>query len=376
VVRDKIINMKYISEISETGLSACENSQLFLQSSMWGEFKSRFGWEARAFFVNFSQNDLDLKTPVLVLTRRLVRGFSFAYIPWGPQLSSALQQAEIFSYDQRPQAMAQLSAMLKPYLVRNTAFIRFDFPWFYTESASEKSCINDLRRENDLLLASGFKQAAAAVQPPDTVIIDLEPCCDELLSGMKSKWRYNISLAAKKGVTVEKCGAEKIETFYSLLKETALRDGLSIHNINYYKTLFDVCAGKENEKIFLYLANHESDILGAIVVLFRGNYATYLYGASSNEKRNLMASYALQWKAMQDAKDSGCRFYDLFGIPPSDDPNHPMEGLYRFKTGFGGSIIHRPGSWDYPYKRMIYNLFNAAEKYRKKILNRKKKKNK
>jgi lipid II:glycine glycyltransferase (peptidoglycan interpeptide bridge formation enzyme) len=76
---------------------------------------------------------------------------------------------------------------------------------------------------------------------------------------------------------------------------------------------------------------------------------------------------------MQDAKEAGCVNYDLFGIPPDDNPNHPMAGLYRFKTGFGGKIIHRPGSWDYPCKKIVYGLFNVAEGVRKKLRDRKKK---
>jgi lipid II:glycine glycyltransferase (peptidoglycan interpeptide bridge formation enzyme) len=108
-------------------------------------------------------------------------------------------------------------------------------------------------------------------------------------------------------------------------------------------------------------------------VLFRKNAATYLYGASSNEDRNLMAGYALQWKAMQDARAFGCTQYDLFGIPPSPDPNHPMAGLYRFKTGFGGRIIHRPGSWDFPYRPLVRKVFSVAEAMRKGIRTLKKK---
>ncbi|MCL2068259.1 MAG: peptidoglycan bridge formation glycyltransferase FemA/FemB family protein, partial [Treponema sp.] len=75
-----------------------------------------------------------------------------------------------------------------------------------------------------------------------------------------------------------------------------------------------------------------------------------------------------------DAKEAGCIYYDLFGIPPDDNPTHPMAGLYRFKTGFGGQIIHRPGSWDFPYKPAIYCLFNIAEALRKKIRDKKKRK--
>jgi lipid II:glycine glycyltransferase (peptidoglycan interpeptide bridge formation enzyme) len=85
-----------------------------------------------------------------------------------------------------------------------------------------------------------------------------------------------------------------------------------------------------------------------------------------------MAPYALQWKAMEDARAAGCLEYDLFGIPPRDDPNHPMAGLYRFKTGFGGTIIHRNGSWDYPYRPVVKSLFEAAEGLRKQLRSMKK----
>ena len=88
-----------------------------------------------------------------------------------------------------------------------------------------------------------------------------------------------------------------------------------------------------------------------------------------------MAPYALQARAMEDAWEMGCRVYDLFGIPPKEDPSHPMAGLYRFKTGFGGRIVHRPGCWDYPYKPLAMKLFYSVESLRKNLRDRKKRKN-
>jgi lipid II:glycine glycyltransferase (peptidoglycan interpeptide bridge formation enzyme) len=78
-------------------------------------------------------------------------------------------------------------------------------------------------------------------------------------------------------------------------------------------------------------------------VVRHGRQGWYLYGASSNVKRNLMPSYALQWAAMRDLRVEGCLSYDLFGIPPYAEAGHPMFGLYQFKTGFGGRIVHTPG---------------------------------
>ena len=117
-------------------------------------------------------------------------------------------------------------------------------------------------------------------------------------------------------------------------------------------------------EVGLFTATYEGELIAGIIVLLYGNRATYLYGASSNSKRNLMPNYALQWEAMKYAKETGCDEYDLFGIPPENDPGHPMYGLYRFKTGFGGKIIRRPGCWDLPLNPAGYRLYRTAEKVR------------
>ena len=278
------------------------------------------------------------------------------YIPWGPELPAD------FPNDQNlyAAATAELARALRPFL--RSVFIRFDPPWF------------DSNGGMSLPLTGKFRRAGADIQPPDTVLVDLTPPLVDILSTMKPKCRYNIGLAQKHDVAV--CEQESnIKVFYRLLEETALRDGIAVHSIEYYRALFEESLGENSQavptQLRLYTARHENDDIAAIMALFRGKQATYLYGASSNIKRNLMAPYALQWKAMQDAKTFGCTVYDLFGIPPDESPGHPMAGLYRFKTGFGGTIIHRPGSWDYPYKPVFHALFKIAETLRKKIMQRK-----
>jgi lipid II:glycine glycyltransferase (peptidoglycan interpeptide bridge formation enzyme) len=350
-------------KIEKTDLAACENADSFLQSAMWGRFKSRFGWQAQAFIADWEHGGAK---PLLVLSRRIAPGLGMAYVPWGPELPAD------FPDELRNKTLVELASALKSFLPRSTAFIRFDPPWFTTNSDHSSFFIPH----------SSFKRASADIQPPDTVLIDLTLSPDALLAAMKPKWRYNIGLAEKHGIIVSCNDEQSIGIFYQLLSETAARDGIAIHSIEYYRALFEEC--KTTQKTpsstihyplpttHLYTATHENDILAAIVVLFRGKEATYLYGASSNVKRNLMAPYALQWKAMQDAHAYGCTVYDLFGIPPDEDPDHPMAGLYRFKTGFGGRIIHRPGSWDYPCKPLLYALFKQAEHLRKKIRDRRK----
>jgi lipid II:glycine glycyltransferase (peptidoglycan interpeptide bridge formation enzyme) len=350
----------YIKGVTPAELSACESADSFLQSAMWGRFKARFGWEAKAFSVDWEQGAErpEAARPLLTLSRRIAPFLSMTYIPWGPELPAAFPDDP----HSRASAAEELARTLQPFL--SSAFIRFDPPWFVSEGPPQ-------------FPTGRFRRASADIQPPDTVLVDLTPPLEQILAAMKTKCRYNIGLAEKRGVVVcehENSGSG-IEVFYRLLTETAQRDGIAVHNIEYYKALFEEIQGESRRtvptQLRLYTAKHENDDLAAIVALFRGKQATYLYGASSNNKRNLMAPYALQWKAMQDAKAFGCEVYDLFGIPPDENPDHPMAGLYRFKTGFGGAIIHRPGSWDYPYKPELHALFKRAESLRKRLMQRK-----
>jgi len=361
-----------LKQIQGTELSACDKAASFLQSGFWGAFKARFGWEALAFKAewegkrnekleigkeksgddSFSHFSL-LISHFLVLRRSLVAGFSLAYIPWGPELPSEFPAND----EARAAVLKELALALKALLPSDTAFIRFDPPWYSEGKDTPPPHI-----------PPPFIRSGADIQPPDTILIDLNQSMDELMAQMKPKWRYNARLALKRGVTLRQAGANETGVFYDLLKETARRDGIAIHSIDYYSTLLEnnwCSCTKPVTK--LYLAEHEGDVLAGLVALFRDREAVYLYGASSDKKRGLMAPYALQLKAMEDAKALGCGEYDLFGIPPNEDPSHPMAGLYRFKTGFGGRIIHRPGSWDYPCRTLIYHLFRCAEALRKNL---------
>jgi lipid II:glycine glycyltransferase (peptidoglycan interpeptide bridge formation enzyme) len=353
----------------------CRDAASFLQSCFWGSFKARFGWKVFAFLAAWTPPpqagepaEPARVLPLLVLYRRLGPA-AFAYVPWGPELpppSGPPPQAEAAG-EYRTAALEELAPALGKALPPDTAFIRFDLPW--------PSADADVSRNNPRLFGKTLRRAAADVQPPDTVIVDLSGSEQELLARMKSKWRYNIGLAEKKAVKVRQGGPEELPSFYRLYRETAGRDGIAIHGMGYYQTLFELAAGGE-EGVRLYLASHDGEDIAGIITLFRKEEAVYLYGASANHKRSLMAPYALQWQAIRDAKAAGCAFYDLYGIPPNDDPDHPMAGLFRFKTGFGGTIIHRPGSWDYARKPVVTALYHALEAGRKKLRDLKKRRKK
>jgi lipid II:glycine glycyltransferase (peptidoglycan interpeptide bridge formation enzyme) len=319
-------------------LAVCKDAGNFLQSDFWGRFKTKFGWKTYSFSLEFESGE---KMPLLVLYKTVLRIFNFAYVPWGPLFPPSV------SCGNYKETLVELSQKLQKELPPDCAFIRYDLPII-------------IEKDIPIQLGAPFSQAKN-VQCPHTVILDLRKSTDEILSQMKSKWRYNIRLGNKK-VAVKKCGHERLDEFYLLLKETAKRDKISLHSHSYYETLLS--DSDESNDVRLYLAEHEGATIAGIVTLFRKKEAVYLYGASSSQHRNLMAPYALQWQAILDAKEAGCETYDFFGIAPDDNPRHPMHGLYFFKTGFGGSIVHRPGCVDFSYKPLAALLFRILEKLR------------
>jgi len=325
-----------------------EGSSLF-QSRFWASFKSFFGWKPYYFIIN----DKNL----IVLVRSFKKIFSLCYVPFAPDQ----EDSEYICY---------IASVLKKHLPGNCIFIRFDLPWEkentqseekYSKNSSQES--NGFLKNNEVL--NSLVKSAVDIQPPSTVILDLSPSEDEILKGMKSKTRYNIRLSERKGVTVKQYGAEALDEWYEIYKETALRDKITLHNKDYYKKLFALSEElKDSPDLRIYMAEVEGENIAGIITSFYSSTAIYLYGASKNTRRETMPAYLLQWKAMMDAKNEGCKSYDFFGIPPADDPSHPMHGLYRFKTGFGGRIVHRVGCYDYRINKFLYFVLRAAENIR------------
>jgi lipid II:glycine glycyltransferase (peptidoglycan interpeptide bridge formation enzyme) len=331
-------------DLEAVPLVALDANRGLLQSGFWGAFRQGLGWEARGVRGRYGEQSFRL----LVLSRPLPGGPRLGYLPHGPEVAEPLLGRELF--------LAELARSLRAHLP-GTVFLRYDLPWGRRGEGNRPPPLAD---------DGPLRKAPMDVQPPSTVLVELGESEERLLAAMKPKTRYNVRLAEKKGVTVEEGGAEALPEWYHLYRETARRDRITLHSLLYYRRLFELAAsyGPGAPELHLLLARHQGELLAGIIVALRGERAWYLYGASSSRKRSLMPSHALQWRAMLLARERGCRSYDLFGIPPGADPSHPMHGLYRFKTGFGGLIFNRLGCYDFPYRRLLYGAYRLGERAR------------
>jgi len=308
-----------------------------LQSWAWGELKARFGWRVLRVAVG--------PACAQVLFRPLPLGLgSIAYVPRGP--AADLEDAAI---------VRSLLEAIEPLARRQGAICLKIEP--------------DLEDNADLgqrLRAIGFRLSPQQVQPRRTVLVDLEGGPEEILARMKQKTRYNVRLAGRKGVMVRAGDEGDLPAFYQLMEATGERDGFGIHSQAYYETahrLF-VPAGRGR----LLLAEYEGQLLAGLVAFAFGDMAIYMYGASSDEHRNRMPAYPLQWEAMEWARDQGCRSYDLWGIPDEDEDtleakfterHEGLWGVYRFKRGFGGRVVRTVGAWDLVYAPLRYRLYSG-----------------
>jgi len=304
-----------------------------LQTEFWGRLKGQFGWKS----LFLSLNIMDREIKLLVLIRKVMGPFSLAYVPFGPAYPGEEEQKAFLKA-----IKGEVRKALPPFVIA----LRFDLHWPRQESIPT------------------LIKAPVDVQPPDTVILNLDSSEESLLMGMKKKTRYNVKLALKKGVEIRDAGIESLDYWYRMYQETAQRDQIAIHSQEYYRAQFELAQKDPQVDYQLLLAYHEEDLLAGIILARYDERTTYLYGASSNIKRNMMPAYLLQWEAIKRAKAQGCREYDFFGIPPAEDPNHPMNGLYRFKVGFGGEVRHLAGCWDYPVNPVLYLLYTLAERVR------------
>jgi len=291
-----------------------KNHGSFLQSYQWGEFQKSYGrriWRIEETGVK-----------ALVIRQSLPLGKNYLYCPRGP----------IGSLDEFIKKAKSLAQQEK------SIFLKIE---------------PDAGFSQDL---GGFRKSAKEIQPSKTIVLDISGPEEEILSHLRPKTRYNIRLAARRGVKIQKSSHEKsLEEFLKLASQTAQRDNFHLHPAQYYQKMIEVL-GKDG-LIELYLAKDKDKIIAADLVVFFGQTATYLHGASDYHYRQLMAPYLLKWQEIRDARKLGLKYFDFYGINEIKWP-----GVTRFKKGFGGRAITYSGAYDLVFNSFWYRGYHLARK--------------
>jgi peptidoglycan pentaglycine glycine transferase (the first glycine) len=308
-----------------------------LQTWDWGEFKSLHGWRP-VRLLGASDGEPAIAIQILV---RDVGPFTVLYAPRGPSF--------IESDDA---TLSALTLAIDRLASTNHATIAFIEP--------EKAIPGVIQDDESL----DWIPAVGELQPLRTIKVPIDRSDDDILAGMKSKTRYNVRLAGRRGVTVRRGEPAEIVPFYELLEETGDRDAFGIHGIEYYADML----GQFGDRAALLLAQYDGELAAGAIVLTHGEEAIYMFGASTKKHQRHMPSHLLQFEAMRWARVQGCSLYDLWGIPDSDAPPEEADGgdlnvrsglwgVYRFKQGFGGDIVTYPGVYERQYYPRLIKLW-------------------
>ena len=313
----------------------------FLQSWRWGELKSRYGWRAIRLALPRGDGSLAAGAQVLVRTRRAWPGgprVGLAYVPRGPLAETP------------DDAAAVARSAIEAGRDHGASVVRIEPP-------------SDVAA--DALPACGFRPSEQFVQIPRTAVVELKRSESDILAGFKSKMRYNIRLAGRRGVEVAIAEDDAdFEAFVGLIRVTASRERFAIHHASYYR---DVWQTFQPDQGALFIARYQGTPLAALMVVGAGRTAAYVFGGSSNQHRNRMAPHAVQWAAMRWAKGRGFTRYDLWGMADPDDADDAMAGVHRFKLGFNPDLVTFPGAFDLPLQPARAWLLTRAVRLREAI---------
>ena len=302
----------------------------FLQDWQWGEFQESLEKKVLRFGI------LEQEELVFVASGYMqqLKSKSYFFLPYGP----IVKASELSRFNDLMQFFCLKLKEKYPELI----FVRFE-PLQVTSEI-----IKSAKKSIDL-------------NPHQTLILDLQKTEEQLLSAMHPKTRYNIKVALKHGVEIE-ASNELTKDALNLLLQTSKRAGIRSFDSDYYTKLVQYFAENKEISVKVYIAKHLGDLLAVNIILIykQQNLGTYLFGGSSDQKRNLMAPYLLHWQIIQDLKKQGIEKYDFWGV--ETDPKHSWYGFSKFKLGFGGEVVKYAGTWDYVLNQAWYNVYIIIRK--------------
>lgn len=319
-----------------------------LQTPQWGELKSAFGWQAA--YVTATGRDFGASMGAQILFRKLPFGLSVGYLAKGPLSDMGSQPPDAATF-----FWLDIDRLCKKH---HAVFLKVEPDGWET----------DQTHPGLLPLAAGFIPSVQSIQPRRTLLVDLQGSEEQILASMKQKTRYNIHLAKRKGVIVR--AEADLGAFFTLMVQTAERDLFGVHQRDYYQRAYDLFSPLG--ECILLMARVDGQPVAALMAFRHGSRAWYFYGASSNEHRERMPAYLLQWEAIRWAKAHGCLTYDLWGVPDYDketlerDFLHKTSGLwgvYRFKRGFGGQLLRSAAPQDRVYQPLLFWFYQLWSRH-------------
>ncbi len=327
--------IKYVSasdfDIYDEFLKNHENSH-FMQSRQWAAFKSG----QKNFLLISLADDGGVRGVMSMFLQTVPKlGTKYLYCPRGP----VCDRGNDVALNELLDAAAQIAA----------------------ETGAYKLTLDPDITDNERVWLDCFKKRGAVIgeneldngilQPFSVFRINVgEKTDDELIESFHSKARYSVRSSIKSGAVCRIGGKEDIGTFCALLADTAKRDGFTARGEKYFEDMF---AALSPDMVKLFIVEYEDRAIAGSVLVRCGKKTWHLYGGSSEEHKETLPNFLMQWEMMRWSIKNGCPLYDMRGVAGEGDKLTPLEGLMRFKKRFGGELLSFVGRIDIVYNKRV-----------------------
>ncbi|MGW2691021.1 lipid II:glycine glycyltransferase FemX [Streptomyces sp. NPDC001296] len=366
------LRVRPISREEHLAFVTARPSASHMQVPSWGEVKPDWRAESLGWFEEGGGRPAGAG---LVLLRPLPGlGRSLAYLPEGPlidwhapdldrwlePLLGYLKGRGAFSVKMGPPVVVRRwSADAVKAAIADPAARRLRDVPATEEDPGAAELADRLRRMGWRQTDPGGEDGFAAGQPRYVFQVPLAGrTLDDLHRGLNQQWRRNVKKAEKAGVKVVQGGCDDLPVFYALYTETAERDRFVPRPLPYFQRMWTALTAEHPDRMRLYLAHHDGEVLAAATMLTVGTHVWYSYGASTVRRREVQPSNAIQWRMLSDAHALGASVYDLRGIADTLEDTDHLLGLLRFKVGTGGHAAEYLGEWDFPLNRLLHKALN------------------
>lgn len=194
-----------------------------------------------------------------------------------------------------------------------------------------------------------------------THLIQLDKLNENISSGWRTMTKKNLDRAQSEHLQVEKANTlNDWLAFYKVYKELSKTwdQKLSVQPERIFRNL----AKAESNKINLFIAYYQNEIVGGLILFTHNNHAVNWLNASLPEKKDLHPTTLLHYIAIQYAKDEGFKYYDF-------NPSGGEEQVDFYKSGF--KPLEKKILKVINYKSLRYKVWENATTKVAKVIKRK-----
>ena len=319
----------------------------YQQTAWWALAKLTHGFRARRVVIS---NDNRILVGAQLLYRPTLFG-AFGYVPLAPILASQDSGACGASFADMPLSEAIIWGLHEVARANGLCSLAVQPPRGGELLARKLQC-------------AGFVPAPVSLAPDATVLLDLSENLDNILSRMSKTTRYDIRASQKRGVSVREALITDLESIDQILTITSKRQCFHCPGKSYLREVWRHLA----QHFKGFIAEVDGHPVSVVLLTAYGDTVTYWRGGWTGEQGRLYPNEALQWAAIQWAKNQNYRYYDFGGIPRElaarvlqgkCDRGSLRHSVGFYKLGFGGRVELFPETFVYFYNSALRRAWSV-----------------